>query len=264
MQTRRAVLGKLLTFTMAGAALVAGGCAVNPIVEASTLFQEGMQLFNAKRYDEAIAKFREATVKDPNNWNAYLGMARSFIAKGVWPDAITAGRRAFELAPQGADVAATFFQALLGGGTEALNGGRFLDSIKYLTEYLRHQPTNASAWTNVGKAYMGNKQFADGLGALTKALGLSGGDRGDILKNIFGGGLQAFSERDYGSHRADARVCEGRFAQSASLSHAREILLGIRPAQQRAGGVSRCAENQPHQWRGAAIFEAVAVTAGAL
>ena len=199
MHTRRAVLGQLLAVTLTGAALVTAGCAVSPVVEANSLFQEVQQIYNAKRFDEAIAKFREATLKDPNNWNAHLWMARSFIAKGAWPDAIAASRRAFDLSPQGADVAATFFQALLGGGTEALSGGRFLDSIKYLSEYLRHQPTNATAWTTVGKAYMGNRQFADGLGALTKALGVSGGDRGDILKTIFGGGVQAFSQRDYGS-----------------------------------------------------------------
>ncbi len=211
MHTRRAVIVQLLSCTLAGAALLTSGCAtISPAEVANTLVQEGQALYNAKRYDEALAKFREATAKDPNNWNAYLWIARASIAKGAWGEAIAGGRRAFELSPQGPEVATIFFQALFGGGMEALNGGRFADSIKYLSEYLRHQPTNAGAWTNVGKAYMGNKQFADGLGALTKALGIAGSDRGDILKNIFGGGLQAFSQRDYGSAIALMREYVGQ------------------------------------------------------
>jgi cytochrome c-type biogenesis protein CcmH/NrfG len=82
---------------------------------------------------------------------------------------------------------------------EALNNGRFVDSINYLAEYLRHQPANAGAWLAVGKAYMGNRQFTDGLNALLKSLGTAGADRGEILKTIFGGGLQAFNARDYSS-----------------------------------------------------------------
>jgi cytochrome c-type biogenesis protein CcmH/NrfG len=199
MTTRRKVIANIFGLSAAGMTLLVAGCATVSVAdEANTLLQEGQALYNAKRYDEAIAKFREAVAKDPNNWSAYLWMARAFIAKGTWADAITAARRAFELSPQGPEVAATFFQALFGGGMEALNGGRFVDSIKYLGEYVRHQPGNASAWLAVGKAYMGNRQFMDGLNAAMKALG-SGGDRGEILKTIFGGGAQAFGQRDYAS-----------------------------------------------------------------
>ncbi len=200
MTTRREVIANILGWSAAGLTLMLGGCATVGVAdEANALLQEGQQFYNAKRFDEAIAKFREAAAKDPNNWSAYLWMARAFIAKGTWGEAIAAGRRAFELAPQGPEVASTFLQALFGGGMEALNGGRFVDSIKYLSEYLRHQPTNTSAWVNVGKAYMGNRQFMDGLGSLTKAMGMGGADRGEILKTIFGGGMQAFGQRDYSS-----------------------------------------------------------------
>lgn len=199
MPTRRQMIATLSCWSVAGVLLVQGCATVSPQDEAKTLLQEGQQLFNAKRYDEAIAKFREAAAKDPNNWSAYLWMARAFIAKGVWPDAIASARRAFEIAPQGADVAGVFFQALFGGGMEALNSGRFVESINYLAEYLRHQPANASAWLAVGKAYMGNRQFMDGLNSLMKGLGTAGADRGEILKTIFGGGLQAFGARDYSS-----------------------------------------------------------------
>lgn len=199
MTTRRKVIANILGWGVAGVAVMLGGCATLGVAdEANALLQEGQQLFNARRYDEAIAKFREATAKDPDHWNAYLWMARAYIAKGTWVEAIAAARRAFELSPQGPEVASVFFQALFGGGMEALNGGRYVDSIQYLAEYVRHQPANASAWLAVGKAYMGNRQFVDGLNAVPKSLG-SRGDRGEILKTIFGGGAQAFGQRDYAS-----------------------------------------------------------------
>ena len=147
---------KLRAFFLA-LALMLSSCVVvpNPVAEINALMAEGQQLYSAQRFDEAIARFRAVTARDPNFYGAYVWLARSFLARGQWPDAIANARRAFELNPGGPDVMPVLLDSLLGGGTDALARGSFLESIGYLGEFLRHQPTNIRAWINVGKAYLG-------------------------------------------------------------------------------------------------------------
>ncbi len=189
---------KLIRLFPVGIALLAAGCAAVPGQSgADALLQQGQQLYNAKQFDEAIAKFRQAVALEPSNGGTWLWLARCHIAKGGWGDAIAAARRALELSPQGAEVMQIFLQALFGGGAQALGGGNFVDSIKYFSEYLKYNGSNAGAWVNVGKAYLGNKQFADALQALVRALGITGADRADVAGTLLAGGLQAAKERDF-------------------------------------------------------------------
>ena len=191
---------RLVGATTLGLTLLAAGCAAIPgMSDAVTLLQEGEQLLKDKRYDEAIAKFRAAIVQDPLNWRAWLGLARAFIAKLNWGEAIASGRRAFELSPQGPEVVQTFLQALFGGGVQALNNGNFSESIRHFGEYLKLDGSNPGAWINAGKAYLGNKQYADALKSLMQALGLSNANRSEVIGALLAGGTQAFKERDYGS-----------------------------------------------------------------
>jgi tetratricopeptide (TPR) repeat protein len=200
MQTPFATRRKLIAIMPAAAALALAGCAVVPgLSDASVLLQEGEQLYHAKRYDEAIAKFRAVIARDPLNWHAWLWLARTYIVRGLWGDAIDSGRRAFQLSPQGPEVLQTFLQALFGGGLQALSGGNFKESISHFGEYLKLNSGNGAAWVNAGKAYLGNKQYGDALQSLTRALGVAGADRNDVIGTIFSGGAQAFKERDYSS-----------------------------------------------------------------
>ncbi len=192
-RARRTAIGSLIALLMAG-------CAVMSTQEDSAaLMKEGQALYQAKRYDEALVKFRTVTTQDPANWSAWLWTARSFIAKGGWADAVAAARKAFETGPQGAEVMQVFLEALFGGASQALANGNFLESIRYFSEYLKHNTANAGAWAGVGKAYLGNKQFADALQALLRALGTAGVDRNEVLKTVLGGGVQAFNQKDYSS-----------------------------------------------------------------
>jgi len=198
MQDAIHVRRKIITALPYCAALALAGCAAIPgFNDPSVLLQEGEQLYHAKRYDEAIAKFRAVIAQDPLNWRAWLWLARTYIVRGIWGEAIVSARRAFELSPQGPEVMQTFLQALFGGGAQALSGGNFAESIKHFSEYLKHNTGNGAAWVNVGKAYLGNKQYADALQSLTRALGMAGADRNDVIGTLFSGGVQAFKERDY-------------------------------------------------------------------
>lgn len=189
----------LLAMPFAATLLVAGCAAIPGMGDATTLLQEGEQLYREKRYDEAIAKFKAVIVREPTNWRAWLWLCRTYIVRALWGDAIDAGRQAFRLSPQGPEVLQTFLQALFGGGAQALSSGNFKTSISHFSEYLKLDGSNGAAWLNAGKAYLGDKQYGDALQTLLKALGVAGAERGDVIGTMLSGGTQAFKERDYGS-----------------------------------------------------------------
>lgn len=203
MPTRRTVVGNLLAGSAVCAAALVAGCAAIPgapgIDDNETLMKEGEELYRAKRYQEAIAKFRAVIARDRTHWRAWFWLCRSYIVLALWGEAIESGRQAFRLSPQGAEVLPTFLQALFGGGLHALNSGNFAESITHFREYLGHNSGNGAAWLNVGKAYLGSKQYGEALQALLKALGVAGADRNEVIGTMFSGGTQAFKERDYGS-----------------------------------------------------------------
>ena len=121
MPTRRDIIFKLMSATAASAAVLTAGCAAVALVtDINVLMREGEELYRAKRYDEAITKFKIVVAREPTNLMGWLWLCRTYIVRAMWGDAIDSGRRAFALSPQGADVLPTFLQALFGGGLEAL------------------------------------------------------------------------------------------------------------------------------------------------
>ena len=195
------VAARLRALVLVASMLLAGCAVINPAAEINALMAEGQQLYSAQRFDEAIARFRAVTARDPYHYLAHVWLARSFAARGNWLDAIVNARRAFELNPGAPDVMAVLLDMLLGGGTDALMRGNFSESIGLLTEYLRHQPGNIRAWLNVGKAYVGNRQFLDALKAFRTALdgAASATERSEIIQSLLAAGRQAFNQREYGA-----------------------------------------------------------------
>lgn len=178
--------------------LLAGCAGLTLQDQIAGLMKEGQQLYSEKKYEQALGKFGQVIEKDPAYWQAYLWAARSFIAMGNWTDAIASGRKAFELAPKGQDVMPVFAEALFGGGSDALKNGRFAESVRHFVEFLKIDPGNARAWLNVGKAYLEQKQFREGLGALMQGLATgSSAERADLVRQLLEGGVQAFSNGKY-------------------------------------------------------------------
>lgn len=166
--------------------------------EIDGLMKEGQRLYAEKKYEQATDKFLAVIGKDPIYWQAYLWAARSLIARGNWKDAIANGRKAFELAPKDRSVLPVFAEALFGGGADALKNGRFADSVNLFTEFLKLEPGNAKAWLNVGKAYLGQQEFRQALGAFARGLAEGGGaEREALIRELMAGGQQAFSSGKY-------------------------------------------------------------------
>lgn len=188
-----------LTLLLLVSTLLAACAGLTLQSEIDGLMKEGQQLYSEKKYDQAIDKFVIVIGKDPAYWQAYLWAARAFIAKGNWGDAIANGRKAFELAPNKTEAMPIFAQALFGGGADALKNGRFAESVNLFVEYLKLEPGSTQAWLNVGKAYLGQEDFRQALGAFAQGLAVGGGaERQDLIRQLLDGGVQAFSS---GKHR---------------------------------------------------------------
>lgn len=176
-----------------------GGCVTLSLQdEIAGLMKEGEHLYGEKKYEAAVDKFLTVATKDPKYWQAYMWAARTYIAKGGWTEAITNGKKAFELAPKGQDVIPVFAEALFGGGSDALKNGRYPEAIGLFIDYLKLEPDNARAWLNVGKAYLGQQQFREALGAFVQ--GLSQGkpaERTELIRGLLDGGKQAFAGGKY-------------------------------------------------------------------
>lgn len=187
-----------MTLLLALAVMLTGCAGLTLKDQITTLMTDGQQLYAEQRYPQALDKFVQVIEKDESYWRAYLWAARSLIGMGNWSGAIANGRKAFELAPKDQEVIPVFAEALFGGGTDALRNGRLADSIGYFGEFLRIDPGNARAWLNVGKAYLEQKEFRQGLGALTQGLATgSSAERSELIGELLDGGVRAFSSGQY-------------------------------------------------------------------
>lgn len=190
---------RLLVAVMA--VLLLAGCASLVADSIESLLKQGIELFTQRKYDDAIAKFQEVIRRDPKSWNAYLYMARSYIGKTSWTDAIASGRKALELAPDRNDVIPVLAEALLGAGTDALNRRQFTEAANHLVEYVKLKPADYQGYLQLGRAYLGNAAYADALRALVQGLGQTtdSGARQQLVQGLLDGGRQALSSGNAGA-----------------------------------------------------------------
>jgi tetratricopeptide (TPR) repeat protein len=178
--------------------LTAGCATVGFLESVDSLLKQGRELYEAKRYDEALAKFREVITREPGSWSAYLYSARAYLAKAAWSPAIESGRKAYDLAPAGQDVVPVFAEALAGGGRDALARGQYAEAISRLGEYVRLKPADAHGYLDLGRAYLGSGRYSDALGTVLRGLG-QGGDtkvRQELTATLLEGGRQALGQGD--------------------------------------------------------------------
>ena len=158
------------------AVLLLAGCAGLFQDSIESLIRQGIELFRAGQYSQAIGKFVEVIRRDPRSWTAYLYLARSYVATRAWGDALASGRKALELAPNNTDVVAALADALIGAGTDALRRRQFSEAIGHLTEYVRLRPSDSQGYLNLGKAYLESGNVGGAVGAFRRVLELNPND----------------------------------------------------------------------------------------
>jgi cytochrome c-type biogenesis protein CcmH/NrfG len=141
-----------------------------------SLIRQGIALFQAGKYDEAIGTFVEVIRRDPRSLTAFLYLARSYAATSAWSDAIASGRKALELAPTSADAVGALADALIGAGTDALRRRQLSEAVGHLIEYVRLRPSDARGYLALGKAYLESGNVGGAMGAFRRVLELDPND----------------------------------------------------------------------------------------
>lgn len=79
-----------------------------------TLLAFGTKLLGEKRFPEAISAFKEALQVSPNNFAAYLGMAKAFFQSGDFAKALQAVRESIKIDPKSDEAQSLFLELLKG------------------------------------------------------------------------------------------------------------------------------------------------------
>ena len=105
----------------------------------------GTELQAQGQLDEAMALYRDALARDPNDVVAYSNLGTALAANGQLDEAIARYRQALALAPNDADSHYNLANALTAQG-------KFADAVSQFREALRIEPGFAEAHLNLGNA----------------------------------------------------------------------------------------------------------------
>jgi len=157
LRTISLIVGLLALVSCAGLPLLSG---------AKQEFEQGLALFNAGKYEQAIPYFTKAAELDQNYVQAYVYLGRSYISLGRWGEAIGPLRTAYRISPTETRKEATNFltDALVGAGIQSFRNGDYKTAIDHLKEGLTLDPSSAKVKDELIKALMayGGKLFTQG------------------------------------------------------------------------------------------------------
>ena len=173
----------LRTLSLILSLLVLVSCAGLPFLSgAKQEFEQGLALFNAGKYEQAIPYFTKAAELDQNFVQAYVYLGRSYISLGRWGEAIGPLRTAYRISPTETRKEATSFlsDALVGAGIQSFRNGDYKTAIDHLKEGLTLDPGSAKitnelvkAWTAYGGKLFTQGNYGEAISAFEQALHLS-------------------------------------------------------------------------------------------
>jgi tetratricopeptide (TPR) repeat protein len=125
----------------------------------------GTELHAKGKLDEAIAFYRAALARDPNDAVTRSNLGAALAAKGQLDEAIAQYRTALDLAPNDADNHFNLANALMAQG-------KFVDAAGQFREALRIDPGLAEAYLNLGNALMALGQIDEAIAVFRRVLAI--------------------------------------------------------------------------------------------
>ncbi|HMA68448.1 MAG TPA: tetratricopeptide repeat protein [Candidatus Mcinerneyibacterium sp.] len=144
--------------------------------DASKLFNEGKNLFEQKKYQEAANKFVKASLADKKHVKSRIALAKSYMAMNKFQKAVAPLKEIINIEPNNETALELLIQTYynLKNYTEVVNYGK-----KY--KQIAKNPTN-TAYYLLGNSYYNLKSWAQSLNAYKKAVSLDGKDYKSLYK----------------------------------------------------------------------------------
>ena len=163
-----------------------------------SLFGAGRDALQRGAFSDAVGHFVEYVKLRPTDVAGYLNAGRAYIGTRDWSSALANLRKAYQLAPADGSVLATLTESLFGAGRDALQRGAFSDAVGHFVEYVKLKPADAAGYLNAGRAYIGNKSWADAGRVLVDGVGRASDPtaRKEFASTLFDGGRQALNLGD--------------------------------------------------------------------
>ncbi len=128
--------------------------------------QDGMALFNLKRYEEAIAAYEQAIRLNPNHATAYYNKGNALFNIKRYEEAIAAYEQAIRLNPNHAT-------AYYNKGMALFDLKRYEEAIATYEQAIRLNPNHADAYHNKGNALFNLKRYEEAIAAYEQAIRLN-------------------------------------------------------------------------------------------
>jgi tetratricopeptide (TPR) repeat protein len=187
--------------TRLGATLKKGADIIEKVLsEADELFLRGNNLFEEKKYEEAVSIFQEAIKLNPVNWGYYFNLGLAYKKLDKRDDALASFRKAVELNPESYssnkelgealakadsfEEAAAFYEkavdlspenpdAYFNLGACLINIGRTDEALSCFLKTTELKPDYADAYYQIGTIYIGQNKVPEAVAGLEKFLTLA-------------------------------------------------------------------------------------------
>lgn len=200
------------------------GLNLSRIAQAEEHYAQGIELYEAGQYKDAVEEFKKSIRLKPQSPNAYNELGITYAELGQYKEAIKAFKQAIRLNPKNASGYSNL-------GLAYYRAGKFKEAIEPFQQALRLAPDNAVVHDNLGLAYSACGQYDEAVNSFKQAINLKPGNAdahfnlGLVYLALGDGGMALEQQRMLGPldpEQADrlAREISEIFSQILSNTHA--------------------------------------------
>ena len=151
-------------------AILAVSCVLGTLGEETADLQKGIELYQARKFDEAVVRLKRAVESDPADVAARYHLGLALVELKQYTEAESqfkqAGELRAEIGPRKDQILAGFAQAYMGQG-------RLDEAERTIREALEARDDSTEAHLALGKLYLHRKKYAEAAKALDKAIELN-------------------------------------------------------------------------------------------
>ena len=145
-------------------------CGIGALAESDTDLEKGVELYQARKFDEAVVRLKRAVESDPSDVASRYHLGLALVELKQYAEAESQLKQAAELR---AEAGPRKDQILAGVAQAYMGQGRLEEAERTIREALEARPDSAEANLALGKLHLHRKNYAEAAKALDKAIELN-------------------------------------------------------------------------------------------